>query len=50
MLTGNSDYIPMEYPLSVCDLTFALFVTAYIVNAMNTATVNDHNEIYTKES
>ncbi len=50
MLTGNSDYIPMEYPLSVCDLTFALFVTSYIVNAMNTATVNDHNEIYTEEN
>ena len=49
MLTGNSKYIPIEYPLSVCDLTFALFVTSYIVNAMNTATVNDHDEIYTEE-
>ena len=49
MITGNSDYIPVEYPLSICDLTFALFVTAYIVNAMNKATVNDHNELYNKE-
>lgn len=50
MLTGNSKFIPVEYPLSICDLTFALFVTAYIVNAMNTATVNDHDEIYTEEN
>ena len=49
MITGNSDYIPIEYPLSICDLTFSLFVTAYIVNAMNKATVNDHNELYNKE-
>lgn len=50
MITGNKNFIPLEYPLSICDLTFALFVTAYIVNAMNTATVNDHNEIYTEEN
>ena len=50
MLTGNGEFIPIEYPLSICDLTFALFVTAYIVNAMNTATVNDHDEIYTEEN
>ncbi len=49
MLTGNSQYIPVEYPLSVCDLTFALFVVAYIVNAMNKAVVNDHDEIYMDE-
>ncbi len=49
MLTGNSQYIPYEYPLSVCDLTFALFVVAYIVNAMNKAVVNDHDEIYMDE-
>lgn len=49
MVTGNSEYIPYEYPLSVCDLTFALFVAAYIINAMNKATVNDHDEIYMNE-
>ncbi len=49
IFTGNSDYIPFDYPLSICDLTFALFVATYIVNAMNKATVNDHDEIYTDE-
>lgn len=48
-VTGNSQCIPMEYPLSICDLTFALFVAAYIINAMNKATVNDHDEIYMDE-
>ncbi len=48
-LTGNSVYLPDEYPLSICDLTFALFVVAYIANAMQKATVNDHDEIYTDE-
>lgn len=48
-VTGNSSYIPSDYPLSVCDLTFALFVAAYMVNAMNKATVNDHDEIYMDE-
>ncbi len=49
MLTGNGQYIPFEYPLSICDLTFALFVAAYIINAMNKATKNDHDEIYVDE-
>ncbi len=48
-LTGNGQYIPTEYPLSICDLTFALFVVAYIVNAMKKATVNDHDELYMDE-
>jgi hypothetical protein len=48
-VTGNSDSIPFEYPLSVCDLTFALFVVAYIINAMNNAVVNDHDELYMDE-
>lgn len=48
-VTGNGKYIPYEYPLSFCDLTFALFVVAYIINAMSKATVNDHDEIYTNE-
>ncbi len=48
-LTGNSAYLPDEYPLSICDLTFALFVASYIVNAMKKATENDHNEIYIEE-
>lgn len=49
MVTGNGQHIPSEYPLSICDLTFALFVAAYIINAMNKATVNDHDEIYENE-
>lgn len=49
MATGNGKYIPMEYPLSVCDLTFALFVVAYIVNAMNRAVVNDYDELHMDE-
>ena len=48
-VTGNGKYIPYEYPLSICDLTFALFVAAYIINAMSKATVNDHDEIYANE-
>ena len=48
-VTGNVESIPYEYPLSVCDLTFALFAVAYIINAMNKATVNDHDEIYMDE-
>ncbi len=48
-VTGNGKYIPYEYPLSICDLTFALFVAAYIINAMSKATVNDHDEIYMDE-
>ncbi len=49
VLTGNSAYLPNEYPLSICDLTFALFVVSYIVNAMKKATKNDHYEIYSPE-
>lgn len=49
MLTGNSANIPLDYPLSFCDLAFALFVVAYIINSMNKAVVNDHDEIYAKE-
>ena len=48
-ITGNSAYLPDEYPLSLCDLTFALFAASYIVNAMKKATENDHNEIYIDE-
>ncbi len=48
-LTGNSAYLPNEYPLSICDLTFALFVVSYIANAMQKATENDHDEIYIDE-
>lgn len=48
-ITGNGQYIPNEYPLSFCDLAFALFVAAYIINAMNKATINDHDEIYDNE-
>lgn len=50
MITGNSEYIPIEYPLSICDLTFALFVASYVINAMNRATVNDHKELYEDEN
>lgn len=45
-LTGNSAYLPDEYPLSFCDITFALFATVYIVNALKYARENDHAELY----
>ncbi len=48
-ITGNGRYLPNEYPLSICDLTFALFIVSYIANAMKKATENDHYEIYVDE-
>ncbi len=48
-LTGNGALLPVEYPVSISDLFFAVFVATYIVNAMKKATVNDHDEIYSEE-
>ncbi len=48
-ITGNSAYLPDEYPLSVADITFALFAVAYIVNAMKKATLNDYTEFHSDE-
>ncbi len=49
-LTGNGALLAAEYPVSVSDLFFAIFVAAYIVNAMKKATVNDHSEIHSEEN
>lgn len=45
MLVGKSQMLPNEYPLQLCDLFFALFAVAYIVNAMKYAKENDHAEL-----
>ncbi len=45
VLTGNGRKLPNEYPFSLCDLAFAFFAFAYIVNAMKYAELNDSNEL-----
>ncbi len=45
MLIGKSQMLPNEYPLQLCDLFFALFAVAYIVNSMKYAKENDHAEL-----
>jgi len=45
VLTGNGGKLPDEYPFSLCDLAFAFFAFAYIVNAMKYAELNDSNEL-----
>lgn len=45
MLSGNIKLIPEGYPLSICDLFFAFFVAAYIINAYKCAKENDSKEL-----
>ena len=45
VLTGNGRKLPNEYPFALCDLAFAFFAFAYIVNAMKYAELNDSNEL-----
>ena len=45
ILTGSGSLLPDEYPLALCDLFFAFFAVAYIVNAMTYAKENDHKEL-----
>lgn len=49
LITGNNELLATEYPVSISDLACAMFIAAYIVNAMKKATVNDHDELYPKE-
>ena len=45
VLTANGASLPDEYPFSLCDLGFAVFAFAYIVNAMKCAKENDSWEL-----
>lgn len=44
-IIGSGNVIPDAYPLSLCDLFFAFFAVAYIVNAMVYAKENDCKEL-----
>lgn len=45
LLTGNGSIISgTKYPFSICDFGFALFVAAYIINAVKSSTGNDSEE------
>ena len=41
LVTGNISVIPDDYPLSLADLSFGLFIAAYAVNAIKCAKEND---------
>ena len=45
VLTANGGRLPDEYPFSLCDLGFAIFAFAYIINAMKYAKENDALEL-----
>ena len=49
VLTANGKAIPDEYPFSLCDLGFAIFAFAYIINAMKYAKENDALELLGEE-
>lgn len=49
VLTGNAGALPDEYPFALCDFGFAVFVFAYIVNAVKCAKENDSAELQGKE-
>ncbi len=49
VLTANGKALPDEYPFSLCDLGFAIFAFAYIINAMKYAKENDALELLNKE-
>ncbi len=49
MITGNMSAIPDEYPLSLADLAFGVFVVAYAINAIKCAKENDTLEDVTPE-
>lgn len=45
LLTGHVDRLPAEYPFALCDLAFALFALAYILNAVRSMRENDSAEL-----
>lgn len=49
ILTANGAKVPDEYPLSICDLGFAIFCFAYIINAVKCARENDSWELSGEE-
>lgn len=49
VVTGNAKALPDEYPFSLCDLGFAIFAFAYIVNAVKCAKENDSEELCGKD-
>lgn len=49
VLTANGKALPDEYPFSLCDLGFAIFAFAYIINAMKYAKENDALELLGEE-
>lgn len=49
VLTANGKALPDEYPFSLCDLGFAIFAFAYIINAMKYAKENDALELLAQE-
>lgn len=49
VITGNANALPDEYPFSLCDLGFAVFAFAYIVNAVKCAKENDSAELLGEE-
>lgn len=50
VLTANGKALPDEYPFSLCDLGFAIFAFAYIINAMKYAKENDALELLGEET
>lgn len=50
LLSGNRAKIPAEYGFSLCDLAFAFFVAAYIINAYKCAKENDSKELDAEET
>ena len=41
LITGNASGIPDEYPVSVADITFGIFMASYAINAIKCAKEND---------
>ena len=50
VLTAHGKALPDEYPFSLCDLGFAIFAFAYIINAMKYAKENDALELLGEEA
>ncbi len=49
-IVGSGNLLPIEYPLSPCDLFFAFFAVTYIVNAMVYAKENDSKELQAEKT
>ena len=50
IITGNGNKLPYEYPFALCDLGVALFIVAYIINAVRYANENDSEELNSSDS